>query len=70
MNRQTVISSNIKSIGYDLKLKILEIEFREGGIYQYFNVPEFIFNNLMRASSHGSYFNKYIKNNYRWTKIN
>jgi len=36
MNRQTVSSSNIHSIGYDVKFQILEIEFQDGGIYQYF----------------------------------
>lgn len=69
MDRQSVRSSNIKSIGYDLKSKTLEIEFHDGGVYQYFDVPESVFNSLMSASSHGSYFHKYIKDKYRWTKI-
>ena len=39
MDRQSVRSSNISSIGYDENNRILEIEFRHGGIYQYLNVP-------------------------------
>lgn len=69
MDRQSVRSSNIKSIGYDLKSKTLEIEFHDGGVYQYFDVQESVFNSLMSASSRGSYFHKYIKDKYRWTKI-
>ncbi|MDI6734790.1 MAG: KTSC domain-containing protein [bacterium] len=69
MNRQPVISSNMRTIGYDSKSQTLEIEFHSGDIYQYFNVPESIYNALMSASSHGSYFHHYIKDQYRWTKI-
>lgn len=69
MNRQPVSSSNIRSIGYDSKSQTLEIEFHSSGIYQYFNVPESIYNALMSASSHGSYFHRHIKDQYQLTKI-
>ena len=69
MIRQPVSSSNICSIGYDAKSQTLEMEFHSGGIYQYFNVPESIYNALMSASSHGSYFHRHIEDRYRWTKI-
>jgi len=69
MERKNVISSNIKSIGFDPEDKILEIEFHDGGIYQYFDVPQTIYNDLITAKSHGSFFHKHIKNNYRWKKI-
>ncbi len=69
MIRQPVSSSNISSIGYDPESRTLEIEFHSGGVYQYFNVPESIYNALMSASSQGSYFHHYIKGQYRWTKI-
>jgi hypothetical protein len=69
MDRQPVVSSNIKSIGYDHISRTLEIEFHDGGIYQYFGVPETVFNGLMGVPSHGSYFHRYIKDKYRWAKI-
>lgn len=69
MDRQPVVSSNIKSIGYDHISRTLEIEFRDGGLYKYFEVPEIVFDGLMSASSHGSYFHRYIKDKYRWAKI-
>ena len=70
MNRQPVSSSNISSIGYDPESRTLEIEFLSGGgIYQYFNVPESIYNALMAKSSYGSYFHRHIKDQYQWAKI-
>ena len=69
MQRINVKSSNLKSVGYDSNEKTLEIEFLNGAVYQYFNVPPEIYNTLMRASSHGRYFNKYIRNKYKFRKI-
>ena len=67
MIRIPVSSSNIFSIGYDNGT--LEIQFHSGGIYQYFNVPEHIYENLMSASSHGTYFASHIKNFYNYRRI-
>lgn len=64
MTRKSVESSNIASIGYDAENEILEIEFNHGGVYQYFDVPENVYKELMNADSHGKYFNAYIKDNY------
>ena len=69
MIREEVKSTNIRSIGYEHESNTLEIEFHSGGIYQYFNVPQASYNGLMSASSRGSYFHKYIKDNYKWTKV-
>lgn len=70
MERQRVISSNLASVGYDPDSETLEIEFLNGGLYQYFNVPERIYDGLMAASSHGTYFAQYIKKGgYRYRKL-
>lgn len=70
MQRAHVHSSNIESIGYDHLTTTLEIEFDDGGIYQYFNVPENTHRGLMVASSHGAYFHDYIKDRYKYKKTN
>jgi len=70
MNRTSVSSSNLASVGYDPENMILEIEFQHGGIYQYFDVPESVYQSLMNADSHGKYFDAYIKKGgYRFKKI-
>ncbi len=61
MNRTPVSSSNLASVGYNSQTATLEIEFLNGSVYQYFNVPESIYSGLMSAASHGSYFAAHIK---------
>lgn len=67
MNRISVDSSNINSIGYDEEEQILEIEF-DNGIYHYFNVPSQIYQSFLIANSHGKYFHENIKNVYDYKK--
>lgn len=69
MQRQYVVSSNLKSIGYDPESKILEIEFQNGSVYQYYGVPRSLYEGLMGASSHGKYFHQYIKDNFPYQKV-
>jgi hypothetical protein len=61
MERTTVYSSVIVSIGYLASSRTLDIEFKRGTIYQYSNVPEYIFDGLMDSSSKGDYFDNNIK---------
>ncbi len=69
MNRTPVTSSNIRSIGYDAQLAVLEVEFTTGDVYQYFDVPEYLYHELMNASSLGQFLNEYIKYSYRYQKV-
>lgn len=69
MIRQSVSSSNIESIGYDEATSVLEIEFHNGSIYQYFKVPRDIYDELMSANSHGKFFFENIKNSFSFQKI-
>ena len=52
----------IRSIGYDLRSSILEIEFHSGKVYRYFDVPLGIYVKLLSAASKGSYFEAHVKN--------
>lgn len=69
MERYDVASSNIRSVGYDKASDTLEVEFLNGSIYQYFNVPETEFDRLMQQSSKGRYLNTYIKNHYPFSRV-
>ena len=68
MDRIPVSSSNISSVGYDASAMTLEVEFSSGHIYQYFDVPESVYQELSRANSVGGYLAKNIKNVYRYTR--
>ena len=69
MNRTPVNSRNLASVGYEQASMTLEVEFLDGRVYQYFDVPEFEYRNLMQADSHGTYFNASIRNTYRYTQL-
>jgi hypothetical protein len=69
MKRQSVESSNLASIGYDAENEILEVEFNHGGVYQYSDVPQDVYEELMSASSHGKYFSANIRNDYDYVKL-
>lgn len=67
MHRIPVESSMIDSIGYEKK--VLEVRFRNGGLYQYLDVPEPVLAQLMRASSKGSFFNEQIRGRYPTVRL-
>lgn len=68
MNRIPVVSSNIASVGYDPNTLTLEVEFLNGSVYQYFDVPELEYHYLIGADSIGKYLHRNIKSNYRYIR--
>lgn len=69
MNRIPVTSSNVASVGYDPKTQTLEVEFQNGGVYQYFDVPGHVYDALMAAASKGTFLNSSIKGAYRYARL-
>ena len=70
MERTSVESSNLASIGYDPSTGTLEIEFKSGGaVWQYYDFPEHKWNEFEYAESHGKYFHGNIKNQYREARV-
>lgn len=63
ITRNPVKSSNIASVGYDEKSHTMEIEFIEGGVFQYNPVTPEGYRAFIGAKSLGSYFFKFIKHN-------
>ena len=68
MHMKPVVSSNLVSVGYDSQTQTLRIQFHNA-TYDYYNVPEGVYNGLMSAASHGEYHAAYIKNSYRYQRI-
>ena len=69
MNRESVASSNIASIGYDEPSQTLEVEFTNGAIYQYYNVTQTLFEQLIQAGSKGQFLTYQIKNAYPYSRV-
>ena len=68
-NFENFASSNIAKLRYDAEQMILEVEFHGGGIYQYYDVPEAIWDGMKAASSQGSYLHSSIKGQFRYSKV-
>jgi hypothetical protein len=69
VKRDLVTSSNIAEVGYDPSSRTLEVLFNTGAVYQYFDVPQQIYNELMQASSKGGFINSNVKGHYRYARI-
>lgn len=71
MQRSTVTSSNVASIGYDPATKTLEVEFHgSGAVYQYRGVPQDVADQFIKSDSAGRYFQTYIRSNYEYSRVN
>jgi hypothetical protein len=68
MKRVRLNSSAIAAVTYNEGQKTLEIEFREGNIYRYMHVPKFVYQELLKASSAGVFWNQ-VKDNYEFTCV-
>lgn len=69
MEREFVDSSNVLSIGYEPTSCTLEVEFKDGGLYQYYNVPEQIYQEFMASTSKGKFLHAYIKPAYPYSRV-
>ncbi|MGO9862348.1 MAG: KTSC domain-containing protein [Terriglobales bacterium] len=69
MERFPVSSSSVSMIGYDADTQALEVQFNNGGVYQYQGVPQDVFDQLMNAPSKGTFINQQIKNSYVFVRI-
>jgi len=61
-------SSAIVAVKYDQENRTLDIEFREGHLYRYMHVPEFVYRNLLKAESAGALWNA-IKDQFEYVKL-
>ena len=61
MERTPVDSKSVASVGYDSERFELEVEFRNGRVYRYEQVPAAAYRLLLQAPSIGEYVNKVIK---------
>jgi len=69
MLRLPVVSSNVKAIGYDPEEKTLEVEFLNGGIYQYGGIQQELYDELLAAKSVGRFIAQTIRPGRKAKKI-
>jgi KTSC domain len=61
MERTPVESKSVASVGYDSERFELEVEFHNGRVYRYEQVPVAAYRLLLQAPSVGEYINKVVK---------
>jgi KTSC domain len=63
--RQSVQSTAIAKIGYSKRRHILEIEFVNGAVYRYLDIPLSVHRDLMSAESKARFYDSNIRKHYR-----
>ena len=69
MQRVPLSSRTLASAGYDRDRSQLELEFRSGKRYLYFQVPRHYYEELLQAESKGVYFNRSIRNRFAYQDL-
>jgi hypothetical protein len=69
MVRVAVKSSSVASAGYSAEGSTLELEYRNGSVYQYFAVPKSVFESLLGAESKGSFVSECIRGRYPYRRV-
>lgn len=64
-----VDSSIISSIGYDKSNELVYVKFNNGSLYEYKDVPQDMFDNLLNAPSIGSYLHHHFKDVFSYKKL-
>jgi hypothetical protein len=62
-------SSNIAQFAYDDASQVLKVEFKNGSVYDYFDVPQHVFEGMRYAPSKGQYLAQEIKGRYRYARV-
>ena len=69
MDRVSVSASNVASVGHDESSQLLEVEFLNGSIYEYYDVPVHVYEELIASSSVGGYLARRIKGVYSFSQV-
>ena len=62
---QPVESTAIAKIGYSKRRHILEIEFVNGAVYRYLDVPVTVYRDLMSSESKARFYDSNVRRHYR-----
>jgi hypothetical protein len=62
-------STSIAGAAYDSEHLILSLQFRNGAIYSYFDVQPGVYQELLSASSKGTFFHCWIRSRFRFHRL-
>lgn len=68
VDRTPVSSSNVSSVGHDASTNTLAVEFKDGSVYHYHDVPKDIHDALVSSRSVGGYIHSSIKGKFKHSR--
>ena len=68
-DRVMVLDSSVLAAMTYSREATLELVFRSGAIYRYFAVPSRVVEGLIAAKSKGGYFNRQLRNHFRYQRL-
>jgi hypothetical protein len=69
VNRVYLESKALASAAYSSRRRILDLEFRSGAVYRYFDFPRQQYEAFLAADSRGGYFSRKIRDRFRCQQI-
>jgi hypothetical protein len=69
MDFTPIESQMILGVRYNAKTYELDVVFRTGDKYRYKNVPQFVFDGLMQAKSHGQYMHRKVLGRFKYERL-
>lgn len=62
-------SSVVRYFCYDAERRRLQIQYVSGNVYEYFDVPERVYEEMKNSGSKGAFLNKEIKGKYEFSRV-
>jgi hypothetical protein len=69
MSGVNVKSTSLRSVQYDTEKRVLQVELHAGELFQYFDVPAKIYEELLAAESQEQYFDWRIRLKFRHRRV-
>ena len=68
MEWKVMASSTVERVAYNASSMTLSVEFKNGGVYEYFDVPQQVYDDFLVAASPGGFLAQEIKPHYRYAR--
>lgn len=62
-------STTLANVAYEATDQVLWLQFRSHAVYRYFGVPAEVYRALIGAPSKGTYFNRYIRQQFPYQRV-
>ena len=69
IKRVPVTSTALASVGYSKRLHALEVEFLNGAIYRYLDVPPGVHREMMAAESKTRFYHQHVRGQYSSVRV-